>query len=333
MKILKQWKLISIITIGLLILIQVNIVGVSAAVQSNDLTLSFSNLAVPGDDHYEGWVIVDGAPVSTGKFTVAEDQSLWDLEGNAIDKFQVSFDLDLTTKFVLSLEPSGDTDSVPSVVKPLAGDITNGAATLSHTVGKDLSAISGNYILATPSTNSTTDENSGVWFLDPTAGPGPGLDVPDLTGTDWVYEGWVVIDGIPVSTGTFDHGNMSDTSETFNGSDAGTPPFPGEDFISNAPAGLSFPTDLSETTIVISIEPRVDNNPSPFQFKPLIGTVPSNAADHTAYSLEDKTDTLATGSVTIEATPSTGVPFLPLGEMILVAFAVGLVLKFQKNRK
>ena len=38
---------------------------------TRDLSLSISNLAESGSaDQYEGWIIVDGAPVSTGTFTV-----------------------------------------------------------------------------------------------------------------------------------------------------------------------------------------------------------------------------------------------------------------------
>jgi hypothetical protein len=85
-----------------------------------DLSLTFSNLSDPGNDHYEGWLIVDGSAVSTGKFSLDSTGNIVDLDGNSIDDFRVSVDLDLTDKFVLTLEPSGDTDTVPSAIKPLA---------------------------------------------------------------------------------------------------------------------------------------------------------------------------------------------------------------------
>ena len=84
----------------------------------------------------------------------------------------------------------------------------------------------------------------GVWFLDNSSGaPAVGLTLPTLP-DGWIYEGWAVIDGVPVSTGTFSTVDAADNSATFSGSKAG-PPFPGEDFLINAPGmWLTFPTDL-----------------------------------------------------------------------------------------
>ena len=63
------------------------------------------------------------------------------------------------------------------------------------------------------------------------------------------------------------------------------PPFPGEDYLVNAPSGLSFPTDLAGGKAVISIEPVPDNSDAPFLLKPLVGDIASDAMDHTTYSL------------------------------------------------
>jgi len=52
-------------------------------------------------------------------------------------------------------------------------------------------------------------------------------------------------------------------------------------------------------TIVVSIEPNPDNDPSPFLLKPLIGTVPTGAIDHTVYNLNNQVSTsFLSGSVT-----------------------------------
>ena len=100
----------------------------------------------------------------------------------------------------------------------------------------------------------------------------------------WAYEGWAVIDGVPVSTGTFTEVDQADDFDGFSGQMAG-PPFPGEDFIMNAPEGLSFPTDLSGGTAVISVEPVPDNSANPFLLKPLVGQIPENAMDHLNYGM------------------------------------------------
>ena len=59
----------------------------------------------------------------------------------------------------------------------------------------------------------------------------------------WKYEGWAVINGIPVSTGTFTNISDFDEADPYSSTMPG-PPFPGEDFLINAPAGLTFPTDI-----------------------------------------------------------------------------------------
>ena len=261
------------------------------------LSLNIMNLsAVESDEQYEGWIIVDGAPVSTGTFTVDGSGNLSQTE------FVVnSTDLMKATDFVLSIEPMPDSDPAPSAIKILGGAFSGDMASVnvSHAaaLGNDFSSASGTYILATPTTTVTTDELSGVWFLDLSGGsPAVGLSLPTLP-LGWVYEGWAVIDGVPVTTGTFTAVDVADNSAIYSGADGSGPAFPGEDFVVNAPAGLTFPTDLSGAPIVISIEPNPDNSSSPFAFKPLIGTAPAMATDHTTYMLENKAGTLPYGTV------------------------------------
>ena len=290
-----------------------------------DVTLSFDNLEPLATDHYEGWLIVGGSPVSTGKFVVANGGDLEDLQGNPVSTFRVgNVDLDQTTTFVLTIEPEGDSDAIPAAVKPLAGDLNAAktSATLTPNLGVSLAGIGGQYILATPSNGASTNENSGVWFLDRSgASPVAGLTLPDLSGTDWEYEGWAVIGGVPVTTGKFDMPDGADGSAPYSGTQA-TPPFPGEDFLVNAPSGLTFPTDLAGQTIVISIEPRgaADTDPGPFQFKPLAGGVPAGAVDHLEYDLTDQSDTLASGVATLASVPAAA-PF----DMVLVGVIIAVV--------
>ncbi len=80
----------------------------------------------------------------------------------------------------------------------------------------------------------------------------------------WVYEGWVVGPGGPVSTGYFTSvsGHDSDMGGPTAGPDP-TPPFPGQDFINPLVSLIGF-------AAVISIEPMPDNNPGPFTLKPLV---------------------------------------------------------------
>lgn len=253
---------------------------------TQDLTLNLIGLEDLGADYaYEGWLIVDGAPVSAGIFTVDADGT----------PSQTSFSLDAddvanATAYVLTIEPSPDNDPTPSSTHILAGDFGTADAvlTVDHgaALGTDFTASTGGYILATPTDGgSTTDENSGVWWLDPAQGPGPALSLPTLP-AGWAYEGWAVINGTPVSTGTFLTASGADDAAPHSGTTDG-PPYPGEDFLNNAPADLTFPTDLSDATIVVSVEPSPDNSAAPFTLKPLVGGVPAAAVDHVLYDMSN----------------------------------------------
>lgn len=279
--------------------------GTNPVMGQHALTLAFSGLEpLARGYHYEGWAIVDGAPVATGKFNVDGNGDLIDLAGNAIagGRFEVDEDLSGATAIVLTIEPAGDTDAIPADTHILAGDVSSGAASLSAghgaALGNDFMAAAGNYILATPTNGADTDEKSGVWFLSLESGsPAVGLDLPALP-AGWAYEGWAVVGGTPVTTGTFTSAEAADDAAPYSGALAG-PPFPGEDLLDNAPAGLSFPTDLAGQTVVISIEPSPDDSSAPFTLKPLVGAVAAGAADHVTYSMANNAGAFPTGSAMI----------------------------------
>lgn len=251
--------------------------------KSVDLELNISGLENLGADYlYEGWIIVDETPVSTGTFSVNDAGTM------SATSFSVNQkELEDAASFVLTIEPANDSDPKPSDTHILAGDFSDDNADLkvSHSaaLGTDFTSSTGKYILATPTDMSDMNENSGVWFLDPAAGPGAGLSLPTLP-AGWAYEGWAVIDGTPVSTGTFTSASGADANAPYSGTEM-APPFPGEDFLLNAPEGLSFPTDLAGKTVVISVEPMPDNSTKPFALKPLVGNVSATATDHTPYDM------------------------------------------------
>lgn len=255
------------------------------------LNLNLNGLEDLGANYaYEGWVMIDGSPVSTGTFTV-------DANGSASQTaFDVTdIDLESATAFVLSIEPIPDSDPAPSAVKMLSGDFSGDVATVNTNLIADFSNSTGQFIIATPTTSSTTDDLSGVWFLE---NGNAGLDLPTLA-TGWAYEGWAVINGTPVSTGVFTDPAAADDAANFSGTDNPSPPFPGEDFIMNAPDGLTFPVDLSGMPIVVSVEPVPDNSTAPFTLKPLSGASPEmGTAVGTPYSLGNNAAGFPMGSVT-----------------------------------
>ena len=219
---------------------------------------------------YEGWLIVNGAPKSAGRFTV-NDQGVMSHNSFAV----ASADIASATAYVLTIEPQNDTDPAPTKTHLLAGDFdaARTLATLSvghaAALGTDFTRAAGKFFLATP-TNPGTDDQ-GIWWIDPSSGSmQAGLSLPTLP-AGWVYEGWVVVDGKPTTTGRFTSVTEADSDGA--GPTKGTgpaPPFPGQDFINPAkklPGGMA----------VISIEPEPDNSAAPFLLKPLLTNPISNA--------------------------------------------------------
>ncbi len=212
---------------------------------------------------YEGWIIVGGAPVSTGVFNASGNPTT-NVTMNAAQAAAA-------TAFVISIEPSPDPDPAPADTKVLGGVFNNGQALLgvdhAAALGTDFTTAAGAFFLATPSSNVTTDESQGIWFLDPGSGTAS-LQLPTLP-AGWAYEGWVVGAGGPVSTGRFTDPGAPDSDlagPAAGGPDGNGPPFPGQDFVTP-------PMDLIGGAAVISVEPEPDDSPAPFALKPLLTPV------------------------------------------------------------
>jgi hypothetical protein len=258
------------------------------------LSLSFSGLEPLGDEFvYEGWLLVAGAPVSAGRFSVDADGT------PSPGSFEVAAaTADAATLYILTIEPAMNDAPEPADTHVLAGAISNGVATLSighaAALGTDFAAAVGGFILETPSTSSIADDFAqGIWWLDPAGGPGASLVLPTLP-DGWVYEGWVVGDDGPVSTGRFlaAAGADDDGVGPTAGMDAG-PPFPGQDFIDPA-------VNLVGYAAVISVEPEPDNSAGPFTLKPLIDMNIENVGAGVLQAMANMAaDTSPTGTVTI----------------------------------
>ncbi len=273
---------------------------------SAELVLSFDNLMPLNestDGIYEGWAIIDGAPVSTGVFNVDSSGQTLMPGGGALPFFTVVDNIGQASAIKISLEPVGDSDPAPSGLIVLTGNLESEVTPLSAALPglEMLTTSEGSYILATPSDNDTNPDNDdqGIWFL---AMPGPmaGLtNLPDL-GPNWVYEGWVVdVSGgspMPYSTGTFTSGEGFDSDEA--GCNGGGPPFPGQDYVAYH-CGPELDLDTGDFAAVISIEPVPDNGPGPFMFKPLAGLIPENALTEGGMLGNQVEGTFPTGSATI----------------------------------
>jgi hypothetical protein len=202
-----------------------------------------------------------------------------------LDKQQVAS----ATDFVLTIEPYPDNSPLPSGIAILAGSFSNNDASLKinhpKALNTDFASSTGKYLLTTPTTTTKADELSGIWFIDNTSGtPMPGLNLPALP-AGWKYEGWVVMNNQPLTTGKFSSGTGADMEAPYSGTEAAGPPFPGEDLIKNAPTGFTFPTSLAGSKAVITIEPSPDNSPKPFFLKSLTADIPANASPMMSYSM------------------------------------------------
>lgn len=271
--------------------------------KKSELTTQKINLNITGLEDlgpnfkYEGWLLVNGSPVTTGTFTVnaagAISQTAFD-----VNKEQLA----AATDFVVTIEPFPDANPAPTDTHILSGAFSANTANITindaKALGTNFSTAVGKYILATPTNGNANNEKSGVWFVDLGTGtPMKGLTLPTLP-AGWVYEGWALIGGKPVTTGQFKNPALPDFLAPYSGTTASAPPFPGEDFIMNAPAGLTFPTDLSGGLAVISVEPMPDNSPAPFLLKPLTANIPASALDHVTYSMTLNTGSLPSGIIT-----------------------------------
>lgn len=246
------------------------------------LTLTFQGLGALGEGWaYEGWLIVDGKPVTTGVFIV-------DDKGMASDTdFEVdAHALKNATAFVLTIEPSPDPDPDPNVIHLIGGDFAGDSAalTVSHSLAMnaDFADIGGSYIIGAPSSKmAAEDYRNGIWW--------PALALPALP-DGWTYEGWVVGPDGPISTGRFASGDMMDSDG--NGLTAGPnpgPSFPGQDFIDPA---IDLTTGYAA---VITIEPEPDTAPAPSFLKLLVDENIEDVGDHGSQDMENQANTFPTG--------------------------------------
>ena len=233
-------------------------------------------------------LVLDGDGLPAGDYTVVVEAAGQPMASTVqFDGGPVTVTLDATAPEDVSRVDvhAGPTADGPAL---LSGTVADGAGTVGPALPVDLGGASGQYILATPTNGSGSDERSGIWYvLIPRA---PGLVLPALP-AEWVYEGWVTIDGVDVTTGRFGDPATADDFDGFSG-DQGGPPLPGEDFLLSPPEGLAFPVDLAGMTTFVTLEPAVDPDPAPSGLTVLSGQIPADATDHTVYDMASTVDAL-----------------------------------------
>lgn len=251
-----------------------------------ELRLGAQNLAPLTGAFYEVWVVDGKRKLSAGSFSVSASGALVDGVGHAARFFSPANPADADA-VVVTIEPSPDPSPAPSGIVILSGSPGKHRAALRFPV--DLRSLAGSFILATPTDDDSSDETAGLWFLDPAAGPGASLALPALP-SGWVWEGWGVTQGTPLSTGRFTSAAGADGARPFSGPIAG-PPFPGEDFLTSLPSGVTAPVSLADgsSLAVVTIEPDLGGvdptGAGPFSIKPLLAQIAAGQADHQSVDL------------------------------------------------
>jgi hypothetical protein len=278
--------------------------------KSHKLILDLEGLEPMKGQHFEGWNIVKGEAISTGRFSLAKNGDVYAVnsKGKAIKKIGEDnrgvFKLDKkavnASTFVLTIEPNGDQDAGPSDVHVLGGDFTGGKSDLRVDHGSslqtDFATASGGFIMAAPTGG---EFNQGVWFVDPSKGESS-LELPTLP-KGWAYEGWIVNtkNQALLSTGLFFEGNGADSDGA--GLFAGAlklsfPPVAGQDIV-KTPIVL----DDGIHAIVVSVEPYPDYDPAPFAIKPLMGKIEAGSAGMTLLGMDNISEmTVPKGSALIK---------------------------------
>ena len=125
----------------------------------------------------------------------------------------------------------------------------------------------------TPTDSDTSNDLSGVWFTSGDLNPSLfGLPLPPA---GWVYEGWAIHSGVPLSTGRFTDYTMPDDGNPFIADELPAPSAPGEDFLQSDSLvyGFSLPIEFGDgDDVAVTVEPDAEwDAPGPFPYKIYVG--------------------------------------------------------------
>ena len=316
---MRRWILVLPVTLlcslGVLLLLQGcgSEGGISAPKGSSSVTLSLSGLEPLSDGlNYQAWLVggtrTDYFGVPVILFNMNESGQMVDPAADTVltGPFHAGLDASAALGVAVSLELTDEPVAYSSSTFILGGEVSQGNAILRAdnwlSLNLDFSSMEGRFILATPTDEDPENELSGIWFMDPHSDPAePGLFLPDGP-VGWIYEGWVVLDSQALSVGRFSFPNAEDSANAYSGP-LSAPPFPGEDFLTAAPDGLTFPPDLSQASVFVTLEPWAEWNvepETPFFLRILETQLPADATPQTLYEMTNLADQLPTGTATIQ---------------------------------
>jgi len=192
-------------------------------------------------------------------------------------------------------------DTVPGNLRILSGGIQANKGSLNifnvTSIGAALDTTTAVYSLFTPTDTVNTQQKSGLWFVNYNGGSLlPGLiNLPELS-AGWKYEGHVHTGTTMLSTGRFTEADAADEQAAYSSTHRQIN-FPGEDFLNNPPAGITFPVDLAGANVSIVIVPS--NNVFQNGITIFSAQIPADAAPFTNYNM-DKQNVFPAGNFTID---------------------------------
>ncbi len=242
-----------------------------------------------------------------------------------IEEYLLGYDFtDAEGTFVLATPSDADGTNPTSGVWFMMADTTQGlelpALPASKSITTQFSRIDDITTVTYDSINEIVIENTGKVISAPKLMPG------SFTYTyTWVYESFVLFGNDSISLGKFSSPDRPDKSDIYKGAGSGWP-FPGGDLLTNAPAGFTFPTDLSGKKVIVGLhldEPVISGNymsnvndfpvqtqsVAPFDSTvvyplvvPFSADIPQQAAPMEEYALDNNSEALTAGTTQIATT-------------------------------
>lgn len=262
------------------------------------IALGFEGLLPLTDDEgrYAVWVFLDNRDViGLGPFNVNDDGRPINPNGELIQRFSASENLFSAVSVLITIEPGGVPGASPGGAAILQGPLIDGVAQLRVPAPLLTTQAAGSYQVFTPTDGPDTNETSGVWAVD---ADGEGLlELPPLSGI-FAWEHYMIIDGQTVTMGRFNSPVAADFINRFTGPEP-APEFPGEDFLVNAPAGLTFPADLSGARLLLTLEPVAGDTADPSQLVVLEAVLPTSLQGGEIIELTNRTAEFPTGTAVV----------------------------------
>jgi hypothetical protein len=234
---------------------------------------------------YQAWARVSGDWQAVARFNYDEQGRLVDEAGRLrANTFVSEFDMQPATEFLVSIEGRRAVALAPSITQILLGSLQGNGATLTFSSAVvDLTGVVANYTIGTPTDSDSGNESFGIWLGTPGT-YAPAMVAPTL-GEGWTYELWAELSSGTVSLGRFDGPSERDSAAPFS-SQAETFSVPGESFVMNAPAGVTFPLSVGGLEVFITVEPEPDETgPTPFGLRIQEATIPNGVTGGEALTM------------------------------------------------